>query len=390
MATRTTMTGIIRTPCVASISTSSHPVFCFEIMNTIFTFEKLYKAYKQCLKHKKNTTNALKFEMNREKNLSKLLYDLQTGSYKISRHICFVITHPSPREIFAADFRDRIVHHLLCNEIQELFEQDFSINSYANRKYFGIHKAVKKLKWHLVRGGKNRQKLYFLKMDIKNFFRSIDKDILWNIVLEKIKFQNKPNWWKEEVLWLAKMIVFHVPADNYIFRGKMSTLNIIPRYKSLLCGDQNKGLPIGNLTSQFFANVYLNELDKFIEQKLFLKRHLRYVDDFLILDEDKEKLKENRKQISNFCEQKLLLKICSDKTILREIGNGIDFLGYFVKPTHTLVRRSVLSRFKVKFFKVLDSNGFVSIADIPMVKSYIGHFGHANSWELRKRFGLIE
>jgi hypothetical protein len=90
---------------------------------TIFTFENVYKAYKKCLKNKKNTANALKFELNREKNLSQLLYDLQTERYKISRHICFIVTHPSPREIFAADFRDRIVHHLLCNEIQDIFKQ---------------------------------------------------------------------------------------------------------------------------------------------------------------------------------------------------------------------------------------------------------------------------
>jgi len=98
---------------------------------TIFTFENIYKAYKKCLKNKKNTANALKFELNREKNLNRLLYDLQTGRYNISRHICFIVTHPSPREIFAADFRDRIVHHLLCNEIQDIFEKNFSDNSYA-------------------------------------------------------------------------------------------------------------------------------------------------------------------------------------------------------------------------------------------------------------------
>jgi hypothetical protein len=356
---------------------------------TIFTFENLYKAYQDCRRLKKNTANTLKFEMYREKNLVKLLNELRDGKYKISRHICFVVTSPAPREIFAADFKDRIVHHLLCNEIQNIFEYEFSENSYANRQYYGTHKAVKKLKWHFVRGGINRQKLYFLKMDIKSFFRSIDKESLWNIVKNKIQLQNKSDIWRNEVLWLAKMIIFHNPADNYIFKGNISTKKLIQPEKSLLFGDKAKGLPIGNLTSQFFANVYLNELDQFIERELYVSKYLRYVDDFVILDEESEKLKDFIKQISKFCEEKLSLKICLSKTILRETKQGVDFLGYFVKPTHTLVRRKVVGRFKGKFFKVLDSEGFVSRADIPMIKSYVGHFSHANSHNLQKGFNLL-
>lgn len=357
-------------------------------MNTIFTFEKLYTAYKQCLVHKKNTSNALKFELCREKNLSKLLYDLQTGRYTISRHICFIVTHPSPREIFAADFRDRIVHHLLCNEIQEVFEKSFSQNSYANRRHYGTHKAVKKVKWHTRRGGIGGKKLFYLKMDIKSFFRSIDKNILWNIVESKIEKQDKPDWWKREVLWLAQIIIFHNPASNYVFKGKASTKNLIPTYKSLLHGDTSRGLPIGNLTSQFFANVYMNEVDHYVEYVLKYERYARYVDDFVLFDEDKEKLKRDMHNISLFCLHILNLEIATYKTVLRNIDTGIDFLGYYIKPTHTLLRRKVVKRFKNKFFKLLDENGFVGITDMPMIKSYVGHFGHANSWGLMNKYNL--
>jgi len=181
----------------------------FDLKNmTIFTFEKIYKAYQDCRKLKKNTVNALKFEMDREKNLVKLLNELRDRKYKISRHICFVVTSPAPREIFAADFRDRIIHHLLCNEIQDIFESEFSSNSYANRINYGTHKAVKKLKWYFGRGGIDGQKLYFLKMDIKSFFRSIDKERLWGIVKNKIWEQSKNEQWKVEILWLARMIIF--------------------------------------------------------------------------------------------------------------------------------------------------------------------------------------
>ena len=214
---------------------------------TIFTIEKLYKAYKECLRNKKSTANALKFEMKREKNLFLLLSDLKKRRYEISRHIYFIVKEPSPREIFAGDFRDRIVHHLLCNEIQYLFEHNFIESSYANRKGKGTHKAVKELKFHLVRGGKDRQRLYFLKMDIKGFFRNIDKSILWGIIEKKILENLADENWKNEVLWLARMIIFHDPTSNYVFKGKEETKRLIPKEKSLLLGDRNTGLPIGNL-----------------------------------------------------------------------------------------------------------------------------------------------
>ena len=349
---------------------------------TIFTFEKLYRAYKECLINKKNTANALKFEMNREKNLSKLLYDLQTGKYEISRHICFIVTEPSPREIFAGDFRDRIVHHLLCKEIGIIFEHDFIESSYANRKGKGTHKAVKELKYHLVRGGKDRQRLYFLKMDIKGFFRNIDKSILWNIIEKKIQESSGDENWKKEVLWLAKKIIFHDPASNYIFKGKEETKKLIPREKSLLFGDRNTGLPIGNITSQFFANIYLNELDHFVKETLGFERYIRYVDDFIILDEDKEGLKEATNEVGRFLKEKLHLKLCESKTILQRVEKGIDFLGYYVKPSHTLVRRKVVGRFKKKLYNLKNQ----SIKKIlSMINSYFGHFIHANSFRLRRR-----
>lgn len=353
---------------------------------TIFNFEKLYQAYHDCLKNKKNTINALKFEMYREKNLSKLLYELQNRRYKISRHICFVVKEPSPREIFAGDFRDRIVHHLLCNEIQSLFEKDFIDSSYANRKRKGTHRAVRELRFYLGRGGRNRQKLYFLKMDVKGFFRNIDKDILWNIIENKVILCERNEGWKEEILDLARKIIYHNPTDNYIFKGRIKTKKLIKKEKSLLFGNKNTGLPIGNLTSQFFANIYLNELDHFVKEKLKFGRYIRYVDDFIILNENEEELKEAINKIEYFLKNKLCLSLCRDKTILQETKKGIDFLGYFIKPTHTLVRQNVVRRFKNELYRRRSNeDGLFSVDDIPMIKSYIGHFSHANSFNLIKK-----
>lgn len=315
---------------------------------TIFTFDKIHKAYKDCLHNKKNTVNALRFEMHKEENLLKLQDDLKSRRYEISRHICFVVKEPSPREIFAGDFRDRVVHHLLCNEIQKLFECDFIESSYANRKGKGTHKAVRELRFYMARGGRDRQKLYFLKMDVKGFFRNIDKNILWGIVEKKIIESEGDEEWKEEVLWLAEKIIYHDPTQNYVFKGRLETKSLIKKEKSLLFGDKSKGLPIGNLTSQFFANIYLNELDHFVKEKLGFLRYIRYVDDFIILAEDKEKLKEAVSEVDRFLHKSLALCLCKDKTILQPIERGIDFLGYFIKPTHTLVRQKVVIRFKNK------------------------------------------
>ncbi len=355
---------------------------------TIFTFDKLYIAYKDCIKHKKNTTNALKFELKREKNLFLLLSDLKSRKYEISRHICFVVTEPSPREIFAGDFRDRVVHHLLCNEIGRLFECDFIESSYANRKGKGTHRAMKELRFYVVRGGRNRQKLSFLKMDVKGFFRNINKDILWEIVERKIKESSGSDEWKEEVLWLGKKIIYHDPTLNYVFKGRLETKNLIKKEKSLLFGDKGKGLPIGNLTSQFFANIYLNELDHFVKDKLGFERYIRYVDDFIILEEDKEKLKEAVNEVDRFLHELLSLCLCKEKTILQPTQRGIDFLGYFVKPTHTLVRQKVVKRFKDKLYKKRNpDDGLFLASDMPMIKSYLGHFMHANSYNLVRKLG---
>lgn len=156
-------------------------------MSSIFTLKKLFRAYEECKKGKKNTNNALKFELDKEKNLVKLLQELQSRRYEISRHICFIVTHPTSREIFAADFRDRIVHHLLCNEIQDIFEADFISRSYANRKGKGTHQAVRQLRKDIQQVKSKTGGGYYLKLDVESFFRSINKDTLYSIVENKIQ-----------------------------------------------------------------------------------------------------------------------------------------------------------------------------------------------------------
>lgn len=364
-------------------------------MTTIFTLEKLFAAYKECQKGKKNTVNALTFELNRERNLMSLLNDLTSRRYEISRHICFVVTHPTPREIFAADFRDRIVHHLLCNEIQDIFETDFIVHSYANRRGKGTHKAVEQLGRNIRQIRKITKEGWYLKLDVQSFFRSIDRDILFSLVEKKIisKTPQEKNLWQEEVLWLARKIIFHDPTKDYFYKGNPEKKLLIPRHKSLFYAE-GCGLPIGNLTSQFFANVYLNELDQFVNTTLGIINYIRYVDDFVMVDADKNKLKSLIVPISIFLQEKLNLKLHPNKVQLQEIKKGIDFLGYFIKPSHTLVRQKVVKRLKNRLYEIekeisflnLKSKDLLGIAEVilPIINSYYGHFGHARSFRLRR------
>ncbi|MEI6659993.1 MAG: reverse transcriptase/maturase family protein [bacterium] len=358
-------------------------------MSEIFTLEKLYLAYNECKKGKKNTHNTLSFEMDREKNLLSLLHDLQTKTYRISRHVYFITTYPTAREIFAADFRDRIVHHLLYSEIYKIFDSDFIPDSYANRIGKGTHAAVKKLQKNMLEVKRVSGSGYYLKLDVQSFFRSINKDILYGILEEKIKKVaaggGQYSMWASDVLWITKIIVFHNPTKNFVYRGDPTLKNLIPKSKSLFySGDL--GLPIGNLTSQFFANIYLNTLDHFIAEELGFKHYVRYVDDFVIVDISHHKLRSSVAIIDSFLQVRLGLKLHPRKIRLQETRKGVDFLGYFVKPSHILVRQSVVKRFKDKLCKHRDNeDGLFKVEDISMIKSYLGHFSHANTYNLRKK-----
>ncbi len=358
---------------------------------SIFTYQNLYQAYLACRRNKRKTANALKFEMDLEKNLERFLAELKFKTYHPGRSICFVVTKPVPREIFAADFRDRIVHHLLVNEIIDYSQKRFIFDSYACLKNKGTHKAVSRLKKFVSGILKNKtDAAYYAQLDIKGFFMAINHDILFGLTEKLVERQNRPRQWKQDVLWLDKVIIFHKPAENYITKGKPSLFDLIPAHKSLRGQPKGRGLPIGNYTSQFFANLYLNELDQFIKRELKCKYYVRYVDDLVLLDRNKEKLKCFRDRINAFLKEKLMLELNSNKDRVQSLNKGIDFLGYFIKPDYTLVRQKVVKRLKNKLSRVnlanvnkLNESEYLK-KNLAMINSYYGHFKHAESFNLRK------
>lgn len=362
-------------------------------MSEIFTFEKLYKAYLDCRETKRKTINALKFEYNLERNLFLLLKELQTKKYKPGRSICFVVTAPSAREIFAASFRDRVVHHPLVKEVEKMAERRLIFDSFACRKNKGTHCAIKRLKIFIKRITKNyRKDGFYLQLDISGFFMAINHNILYSLFEKLISKQNKSSDWKNDILWLAKTIIFHKPTKDYVIKGNPSLFDLLPLRKSLFNSLEGKGLPIGNYSSQFFANIYLNELDQFAKRELKCKNYVRYVDDFILLDRDKEKLKCFESKINIFIKNNLDLELNLNKTKLLPISKGIDFLGYFVKFDYVLVRQIVVARLKNRLLKYsLSQNDKCGNIDIDKVKillavvnSYYGHFIHAFTYNLRK------
>lgn len=351
---------------------------------TIFSFEKIYQAYLSCRKTKRKTINALKFEWDLEKNLFQLYRELEMKKYKPGRSICFAIKDPVPREIFAASFKDRIVHHLLIGEIENIGEREFIFDSFACRKNKGTHLAIKRLKKFIGKVTENYKKeANYLQLDISGFFMGIDHNILYSLFKKMINKQNKSYQWKQDILWLAKVIIFHQPTKNYILKDDSDLLKLIPFRKSLFNASIGKGLAIGNYSSQFFANLYLNELDQFVKRKLKCKYYVRYVDDFILLDKSKQKLKYWKNEINLFLKKELNLELNPRKTKLQSINKGIDFLGYFVKSNYTLVRKKVVKRLKDKLYNYnmnnIDPGKFLAV-----INSYYGHFRYAHSFNLRK------
>lgn len=301
-----------------------------------FTFEELVQAYLDCRHHKRNTATALAFEQDLERNLIRLNEELQDGSYRPGRSICFVITRPKPREVWAADFRDRIVHHLLYNRISPRFYASFVADSCACIPGRGTLYGAKRLESKIRSQTENWSKpAWYLKCDLANFFVSIDKRMLWQQIAARV---TEP-WW----LWLTHAVLFHDPRQDFELKGARELIDLVPPHKRLCNQPVHLGLPIGNLSSQFFANIYLNELDQYVKHVIRCRHYIRYVDDFILLHESSEWLNEALAKIDTFLPTVLNVRLNPKKTILQPVDRGIDFVGQVIKPWNRRTRRRTLN-----------------------------------------------
>lgn len=349
-----------------------------------FTIGDLFKAYFDCRRNKRCKRTQLKFELNLEKNLMKLYKEIKSGKYEIGKSICFVVTRPKPREVWAANFRDRIVHHLVYNFISERYYKKFIHDTYSCIPKRGTLAAAKRL-LHFCRSATRNytRPAYYLKADLSNFFVSINKDILFKFLQEEIH--------EEWLLHLLKQILYNDPTKKVFKKSSPQKFKLIPDYKSLFNADLHHGLPIGNLTSQFFSNIYLNKLDKFIKQNLKCKYYLRYVDDFIIIELDTKLLNDYFTIIDDFLSLTLEINVNKRKKLLNKINCGVDFVGYIIKPHRIFLRQATLRRifeiirlWKNLYNQYLGSN---LMKFFRTINSYLGMAVNITAFNIRFLFG---
>lgn len=350
----------------------------------------LFEAYADCRANKRNTMNALSFELDYEHELIKLHEEMDTGRYQPGRSIAFIIEKPVKREIFAADFRDRVVHHWLINKLNTIFEKSFIYDSYACRKGRGTHFGIKRLDRFIRQCSQNyTQDCYVLKLDIQGFFMAIDKRILWAKLRDLIqeKYQEAD---KAILLSLCHKILNNNPTKNCFIKSSRALWDDLPPDKSLFHSPAFCGLPIGNLTSQIFANVYLNTLDHFIKHDLGIRYYGRYVDDSVLVHQSHAYLKAVLPSIRHFLESKLKLTLHPRKQYLQHYSKGVHFLGAVIKPNHITCGK----RIKGNLHRAITQQNRIAedhkpsreeqAAFLSSMNSYLGLMKHYNTYRLRK------
>jgi len=330
-----------------------------DLYDEIISLPNLYRAYFEAKKGKKNK-DFREFDKNLTDNLAILHEDLVSLNYIPSEYNVFYVQDYKTRKILAPAFRDHIVHHAIYFYLNEIYEKHFIFDSCACRKEKGTHFGLKRLKSFV---NKHNVEDYFAKCDISKYFYSIDHFVLKRIFSKRIK--------DEKLLWILGKII-----DSHF------EYTISAHIKNPDSFVQKKGIPIGNLLSQLFANVYLNELDNFVKEDLGVKHYVRYVDDFVILDSEKNRLKDIILKIKRFLRDKLFLTLKDSKVQINKIKFGVDFIGYVVFKKFIRVRSRNYRRFKKRMSLKVNNfeRGFVSYDELKdSYSSYFAHLDYTNS-----------
>lgn len=336
------------------------------LYDQICTFDNLLSAFYKARKGKRSHPNVAAFEVNLEYELLQLLEELKAEAYQPGPYRTFYIHDPKKRMISAAPFRDRVVHHALCNIIEPLFEPTFIYDTYANRKGKGTHAGIRRCQQFL------RQYKYVLKADIRKYFPSIDHGILKGLIARKIKCPR--------TLALIGKIIDNSnpqePVPDYFPGDDLFSLK-----------QRRKGLPMGNLTSQFFANLYLSPFDHFVKEKLRIKGYVRYVDDFVLFHDDKKYLHELKRESQHFLAEHLRLLLHPRKSEVFPTRNGVTFLGQRIFHTHRRLRRENVQRFYRRLNGRIEQYQAGTLSPEKLesqLNSWLGHARQADTWRLRR------
>jgi len=325
------------------------------LFERIVAFDNLLLAANRALKGKKQKRGAAAFYFGLENELLAIEKELLDGRYSPMPCRDFHVYEPKRRKICAAEFRDRVVHHAICNVLEPILDRGLIFDTYACRRGKGSHAAVRRTQEF------SRRFAYFLKCDIRGYFENVDHRVLKALLSRRIK--------DRRLLDLLSVIIDHP----------------VPQ------GRPGKGIPIGNLTSQLFANIYLGELDHFLKERLATKGYVRYMDDFLVFGPDKRVLRECLTAIRKFVNGRLLLDLKDEALIVAPVWQGIPFLGFRVFPGTVRLDKRRLKRFRRKTRQrerqyrqgQIDEDFLVN-----SVRSMVAHVSHANTYVMRKGFFL--
>lgn len=324
----------------------------------LYSYENLKLAFKNARKGKTQKSYVLEFEKKLKENILQLKIELLMQIYKPQPLKNFILHDPKTRKISKSSFRDRVVHHAICNIIEPVFEKQFIHDSYANRIGKGTFNAIKRFDKFKRKVSKNNTiRCYVLKADVKHYFETVNHRILLKLLKKRVK--------NERILWLIKII--------------------LANYKTELPG---RGMPLGNLTSQFFANIYLNELDQYVKHKLKAKHYIRYVDDFVILHQSRKLLEEYKLKINQLLQKQLDLELHPEKSQVLKLEKGIGFLGFRIFYHHKLIRKKNIKKFELRLEKIkrLYMEGKTDREKIiERFEGWLAYVSHGNTYKYQKK-----
>ena len=357
------------------------------------TIEEVYAAYYDCCKHKGSTPGCIEYQMNYIANNYQLYIELNLMIYEISKSKAFCVTRPKLREVFCADFRDRIIHHLLAIKFADILESEMTDKAYACRKGKGTDYGIADVKKQIKRVSDNYTKeAWILRGDLQGFFMSINRSLLYGL-LEKVirkKYHGSDiEWW----LWLWKKVITHDPTKNCVRVGDLSLWDKLSKNKSLFTCGEGIGLPIGNLPSQLLANLLLSQFDKLMIERVGKDGgYGRYVDDFLVISRDEKLLLNILQESRDYLLESLGLTLHPHKVSLQRATSGVRFTGALIRPDRMLSNprtvehlHDVIDRFGIES----DPKGEVLHRYVGRINSLMGVLVHFNTYNIRRKAWMM-
>lgn len=352
---------------------------------------EVIEAYHSCRRRKRSTKSALRFELNWEAECVSLWEDINSGTYRPGRSIAFIVDKPTKREVFAASFRDRVVHHLIADKIQLFLEEQFILDSYATQHGKGTHFGIRRVAEMMRECTENYTRdAYVMKVDIKGYFMSIDKKILTELTERFVRSRYRRND-VELLLWLIRLTVENRPERNCIRRSLPDKWVGLPRDKSLFGTDGSHGLPIGNLSSQLLALLYLDEMDHLIRTEWGIRYYGRYVDDIVLIDRSPLRLLEVRQKMDGWLRERKV-RLHPRKFYLQHCSRGVLFIGGMIKPRHTLAGHRSIGYFRdciAHYNEIADRGTEAMMAESEhfrsSMNSYFGQMSQFHEWNMCHR-----